>query len=202
MFADCSSLATIAPDAFSGINAASGTVMRIFQNCTGLKEVPSGLFKNNEKISNYTYAFNGCSGLERIGSEVVNCKYGNTSISNIFSGCTSLKEIGVNVFINPEKVGNVTYVFQNCPALETVPEGTFDNFKAVTSINFLFDGCVSLKGESPYTIVGGVKYHLYDRTTENVATSGFAAVKFMKAAFQGCTKLSDYAQIPDPAKTN
>ena len=93
-------------------------------------------------------------------------------------------------------------MFQGCSALETVPVGTFDNFKAATNINYLFDGCVSLSGESPYTVVNGVKYHLYDRTNENLEASGFVALSYLQNAFRGCTKLTDYGQIPDICKGN
>lgn len=201
MFAGCSSLATIATNAFNGLNTTSGTVTKIFQNCTGLKEVPSGLFKNNAKITNYTYAFNGCTSLEKVGSEVFNCA-ANASINNMFAGCTSLKEVGENLFINPEKVKLLTYIFKGCSSLESVPTGTFDNFKAATNINYMFDGCVSLSGESPYTVVNGVKYHLYERTADNKDASGFAALSYLQNAFRGCTKLSDYNQIPDICKGN
>ena len=59
----------------------------------------------------------------------------------------------------------------------------------------LFDGCTSLTGESPYTVVNGVKYHLYERTSANSEASGFKAVTAHDFAFRGCTGLSDYSKI-------
>ena len=87
-------------------------------------------------------------------------------------------------------------------ALESVNVGIFDNFKALTSATFTFDGCVALTGESPYTEVNGVKYHLYERTSEATAITGFAYLKNLKAMFKGCTKLTDYDKIPDPCKSD
>lgn len=200
MFSGCSSIETIAADAFSGINATAGSMQRIFENCTSLKEVPAGLFKHNAKISDYTYAFSGCTSLVTVGSEVFNCAYGAASLNSLFAGCTSLKNISEDMFISPEKVRYLNNMFQNCSSLESVPAGIFDNFKAVTSGLSTFNGCTALKGESPYTVIGGVKYHLYERTAENTAATGFAALANLASMFKGCTGLSDYANIPDACK--
>ena len=50
--------------------------------------------------------------------------------------------------------------------------------------------------------VNGVKYHLYERTSEATAITGFAYLKNLKAMFKGCTKLTDYDKIPDPCKSD
>ena len=50
--------------------------------------------------------------------------------------------------------------------------------------------------EVTYTVVAGVKSHLYDRTAENAAASGLTAITAAKSSFAGCTKLSDYDKIP------
>ena len=110
--------------------------------------------------------------------------------------------MGDNIFVNPEKVRYINNLFQGCSALESVNVGIFDNFKALTSATFTFDGCVALTGESPYTEVNGVKYHLYERTAETTAITGFAYLKNLKAMFKGCTKLTDYNKIPDTCKSD
>ena len=66
---------------------------------------------------------------------------------------------------------------------------------SVTTVRFIFNGCTSLTGESPYTTIGGVKYHLYERTSANAETTGLKAITSFEAAFRGCTGLSDYSQI-------
>ena len=69
----------------------------------------------------------------------------------------------------------------------------FDASKGITAVNFLFAGCSGLTGESPYTLVEGVKIHLYERTTTNGFTK---AITSRTKCFNGCTGLTDYEAIP------
>ena len=85
-------------------------------------------------------------------------------------------------------------------ALKGIPVDIFDECTVLKSVTNAFSGCTSLSGESPYTIVNGIKYHLYDRTTENNPASGLTALTSTAGCFKGCTQLSDYAQIPDAWK--
>ena len=50
LFSGCTSLESIAPDAFSGLKAPSTTFMYAFEKCTSLKEIPDGLFRENTTI--------------------------------------------------------------------------------------------------------------------------------------------------------
>lgn len=201
LFSGCSSIESVAADAFDGLNANNGNAMKMFEKCVSLKEVPSGLFKNT-KINTYTNTFNGCTSLQKVGSQAINCGGTSAALSSMFVDCTNLREVSADMFISPENVTGITYLFQGCSALESVPVSLFDNFKKLKYANSVFDGCVSLSGESPYTIVNGVKYHLYERTADNATASGFVAITNLKGSFKGCTKLTDYAQIPDVCKEN
>lgn len=199
LFDGCTALETIASDAFSGLAATSTTVMYAFQNCKALKEVPDGLLKNNSTISTYTGLFRYCESLRRLGSESLNCTAAS-SLTSVFDGCTALEEIGTKPFVNPVKLTSLSGVFKNCSSLKSVPVDIFDECKLLKTVSNLFNGCTALTGESPYTVIGGTKYHLYDRTTENAATTGFTAITNSKSCFLGCTQLSDYAQIPEAWK--
>lgn len=199
LFDGCTALERIAPDAFDGLGCASTTLMYAFQNCTSLQEVPSGLLKANATISTFTGMFRYCTGLRRVGSEVFNCTAA-TQFSSVFDGCTALEEVGEKLLVNPAKLASATNLFRNCSSLRSIPAGIFDECKVLKTLTSLFEGCESLGGESPYTIVDGTKYHLYDRTTDNAAACGFTAVTSAKNSFKGCTKLSDYAQIPSAWK--
>lgn len=196
IFAGCTSIRSIAADAFAGLQAASTTLANAFKGCTALESVPSGLFRENPTISNYGSVFNGCTGLKSVGTEVFNCEK-STSLSSIFSGCTSLETVGEKPFINAAKVTNVASLFNGCSSLRAVPAGIFDEMVVLVGVGSTFNGCTSLAGESPYTTGKDNKqYHLYERTAENAEASGLKAITSSKSCFAGCAGLSDYAQIP------
>jgi hypothetical protein len=81
--------------------------------------------------------------------------------------------------------------FEHCRGLISVPVGIFDYNRMVISFEQAFSMCNNLTGESPYTLIDGVKYHLYERhknPDEFVAPSGHSC-------FRECTRLSDYTKI-------
>ena len=61
----------------------------------------------------------------------------------------------------------------------------------------LFVNCHNLVGESPYTIIDGVKYHLYERAD---APDYFMRPADISRCFAGCSQLDDYNDIPDEWK--
>ena len=86
---------------------------------------------------------------------------------------------------------NFNSTFLNCSSLKSVPASLFDDCLKVTNFGKTFSGCTSLTGESPYTVIDGVKYHLYERDSH----SSFSTVKTMADCFSGCTGLTDYSTI-------
>ncbi len=199
LFSGCTSLESIAPDAFSGLKAPSTTFMYAFEKCTSLKEIPDGLFRENTTISTWTGIFRDCTGLRKVGSNVFNCA-GSTTFGSVFYGCTALETVGENLLVSAGKLTGITSMFRDCSSLKGIPVDIFDECTVLKSVTNAFSGCTSLSGESPYTIVNGIKYHLYDRTTENNPASGLTALTSTAGCFKGCTQLSDYAQIPDAWK--
>lgn len=198
LFDGCTSLAVIPADAFGTLGATGIQVQYAFQN-TGITEVPSGLFEN-VNASNYNFTFARCARLKKVGSRVINCYGTAATMGSTFIECTALEELSADMFINPVKVTSAASTFKDCTSLKGIPNGLFDEFKALKLITSLFDGCTALTGESPYTEVDGVRYHLYDRTTEHVSASGFVAITSANRSFAGCTGLSDFAAIPDAWK--
>ena len=152
---------------------AMKTLTSVFKGCTSLTGIPSGLFAGMTAV---------------------------TTLNGMFQGCTALKEVSASEFASMTAVTNVGNMFNGCTGLASFPTDFFDNMKSITNIGNLFNGCVNLTGESPYTVVNGVKYHLYERTGENQAASGLKALATAasnrKGAFTGCTGLSDYDSIP------
>lgn len=194
MFTGCSGIESIAADAFTGLNGTSLNFMKAFMNCTSLKELPDGLFKT-QQISNYTSLFSGCTGLLSVGSEVFNCASA-TTFNSVFDGCTSLRQVGEKMLVGATKLTSILNLFRNCSSLTAIPVSMFDEAVKLKTLTSTFEGCISLEGESPYTVVNGVRYHLYDRTPENAAASGLTAITAALSSFKGCTKLSDYDKIP------
>lgn len=194
LFSGCSSIESIAADAFVGLNGTSLNFQKAFLNCTSLQEVPDGLLKET-KISTYTSLFAGCTGLLRVGSEVFNCASA-TSFSSVFDDCTSLQTVGEKLLIDPVKMTSVLNLFRNCTSLRSVPADIFDEATKLKTLTSTFQNCSSLEGESPYTVINGVKYHLYERTAESAETTGLTAITSSKNCFTGCMKLSDYDMIP------
>ncbi len=199
IFEGCDKLTTIAPDAFEKMISCTLNLTNAFRYCVNLQAVPDALFANTAKVSSYSSIFEGCTALTTVGNEVFNCA-NTSSLGSVFLNCSSLETIGAKPFINTSKVSMLPNLFNGCERLKGVAVSIFDEFPALTSIMQLFAGCRSMTGESPYTIVNGVKYHLYERTLENVTASGFKALTNSTRSFRGCTGLADYDKIPDASK--
>ena len=73
-----------------------------------------------------------------------------------------------------------------------MPVDIFDDCRKVTDFRFAFRYGSSLKGESPYTMVEGVKVHLYERAEH---TTVFKKPTTFNDCFTGCTDLIDFEQI-------
>ena len=142
-----------------------------FENCTSLKSIPETLFANCQKVISFHSAFKGCS---------------------------ALMSIPENLFANCPKVTDFTGTFFGCTALTTIPTSLFDNNRKVTSFSLTFSNCTSLTGESPYTMIGGQKVHLYERKNY---PEQFTAPNLARYTFTNCINLSDYTQIPNEWKS-
>ncbi len=194
MFEGCAKLTTIPADMMGKPTKGNLDVSNMFLNCVALEAVPAGLFKDC-KVKTYTQTFKGCTSIKTVGSEAIDCYGQNASVSGLFLDCKALESVPADFMINAEKVNNLYNMFCGCSSLKSVPVNIFDDMKVITNVKSLFDGCTSLTGESPYTIVNDVKYHLYERTTANAEKSGLKAITSFATTFKGCTGLSDYSQI-------
>ena len=194
MFENCDKLTTIPADLMGTPTKGNLNVSNMFLDCIALEAVPAGLFKDC-KAKTYTQTFKGCTSIKTVGSEAIDCYSQNASVSGLFLGCTALESVPADFMINAEKVTSLYNMFNGCSSLKSVPVNIFDKLTVLTNVKSLFEGCTSLTGESPYTVVNGVKYHLYERTTANAEKNGFKAITSYSFTFKGCTGLSDYSQI-------
>ena len=163
VFAGCTNLRDISEDLFIRLSETQSFI-RIFDGCTSLTLIPSGLFKNAVKAQDFSHAF---------------------------SKCRSLVELPESLFSNNPQIGTLEGAFHSCQSLKKVPTSIFDNNRRLSNINAIFAYC-SLEGESPYTIINGFKYHLYERY---LASDYFYNVNG-DDAFYGDTNLTDYNSIP------
>ena len=202
-------LTEIPADLFKGCKSVD-TFEGCFSGCAKLQSIPADLFnsgsqevvKGGKKNKGMINVFNGCSSLKEIPAGLFDGFTRVKRLTGAFSGCTSLSKVSGNAFAGAVNVTDISGLFSGCASLTEIPVGVFDNLKALTDASYAFDGCASLTGESPYTEVNGVKYHLYERTAETAEITGFAEMEDIMAMFMGCTKLTDYDKMPDACKTD
>lgn len=109
----------------------------------------------------------------------------------IFPNRTGLPQ---DLFKSSSKLRYADYTFLNCKLLKTIPAAIFDYNRQISSVEGLFAQSYNIEGESPYTLIDGRKVHLYER--EKYSTE-FVAIDTYRRCFDGCTKLSDYKDLPD-----
>ena len=218
-FKNCTGLKALPQRLFEGcVNV--DCFERVFSHCENLESVPSDLFEYSENVTSFQEAFLGCKNLSSLPASLFSNCVNVTTFSSCFQNNITLKNIPADLFANCKKVTDFGYTFNNCSALtsipsnlfanckevtnfsgcfylcynlKTVPTSIFDNNRRVTAFMRTFEGCQSLTGESPYTEIEGVKYHLYEREFD---PDHFMTPRSKSYCFSGCYQLSDYQNIP------
>ena len=167
-----------------------------FQGCSSLRSIPEGLFDNCTEVTKFNRTFCDCSSLTSIPEGLFDKCTKVTGLRSAFQGCSSLRSIPEGLFDNCTEITDFTNTFYGCSSLTSIPKGLFDKCTKVNNFDYTFYGCTKLSGESPYTVIDGVKYHLYERylKTDHFRTPS------MTSCFMGCTGLSDYSNIPSYCK--
>ena len=222
-FCDCSSLRTIPSGLFdncSKVDSFTGTFdncfylssipsglfdnctevtdfIWTFKNCYNLKSIPTGLFDNCTKVKAFSYTFYNCYSLLSIPSGLFNNCPKVTNFGSTFEKCSNLSSIPSGLFDNCLEAMDFSDTFNGCISLESIPTDLFDNNRKAARFYYTFAGCSKLIGESPYTIIDGVKYHLYDRYKNTI---NFITPEISSYCFGECTGLSDYNDIPSSWK--
>lgn len=217
LFKGCSSLASIPAGLFDSFTGATN-MTNLFSGCATLGNLPADLFRNMTAVTQAGYLYEGCTGMTEFPSlknctalKTVNALWkdcstlvnapedyfpesvrSGTTLAYMFQNCTALRNEPESLFRNFESVTIITQMFENCTSLPELPVGLFDNMRKITTATNAFNGCSAFTGESPYTLVGEQKVHLYERSTDN----GFSAVTKYTGCFTGCSQMADYAEIP------
>ena len=219
-FSDCTSLTSLAAGLFDSCTQLSSyrSFRLTFSNCTSLTELPVGLFNHCTKATEFWGTFERCGGLKKVPRIFDGCT-GVTKFTNTFKECRGLTEITQGlfdgcpnvtdfyqtfykctslisvpqIFDNCTEVTKFEYTFNGCGALKSISEKLFDACTKVTRFFWTFAGCMELTGESPYTLVNGVKVHLYERKNY---TEFFATPEESNYCFGNCYDLTDFNNIP------
>lgn len=218
-FEDCRNLAAIP----SGIFRFCTNVISFqntFSRCYSLTAIPDGLFSGCYSVVNFSGTFSSCQALRAIPEDLFKGCRNVTVFDLLFENCTMVSEIPAGLFLNSQKVTSCYAVFRNT-GITAVPEGIFDQFHYVTTYTNVFEscsklkyvpadlfsnsnmvqnfsaaffGCSNMEGESPYTVIDGIKCHLYERYDK---PDYFSIPVETSGCFSGCTGLADYLEIPD-----
>lgn len=190
-FRNCTSLTEIPEDLFAG-NTEIQYCTYAFQNCDSLKAIPVGLFRYNTKIEDIYWTFSECNSLSTIPEDLFANNTRLRDLSGLFYHCQSLTTVPEGLFRNNKDASNFNCTFENCPSLKHVPSGIFDNNRKVTGFHRTFGWCYELEGESPYTTIDGVKYHLYER---HLNPDHFVNPLEFVNCFAGCPNLTEWESM-------
>lgn len=193
VFAYCRGLQTVPGRLFARC-AKAADMDNVFTTCESLTGVPADLFAGCSAATGYAFCFSGCTALEQIPRGLFDESPLVESFQSAFIDCTALKSVPEGLFDKHTLAVKFNFTFADCEGLESVPVSLFDNCRSITACTQTFRLCSSWAGESPYTMVGDVKVHLYERSeypdafpqAPSAATSG---------TFRACTLLSDYAAM-------
>ena len=165
----------------------------VFCSCSGLQTIPVNLFKYNTQVEDFEGVFYNCTSLTEIPEGLFDNNTKVTSFRGTFAECISLKTIPEGLFDKCTEVTSFKYAFGQCFELKSIPVGLFDKNTKVTDIHGMFLSCAKLTSESPYTIINGVKVHLYERY---LYPQYFTAPTAYNSCFLNCKNLTDYNSIP------
>lgn len=191
-FWQCSALEAVCANLFSTCTEVTETT-RVFMDCKALREVPARLFAACARTETFEYCFRGCAALETIGQGLFAGCAKVRYYDGCFIDCGLLKAIPEGLFDDSPEACGFNYTFQNNASLTSIPAGLFDRCKGITGLDFCFSRCTGLTGESPYTMHGETKVHLYERERypDYYPTPPMTAM----ACFMECRGLSDAAYM-------
>lgn len=195
VFASCYNLKYVTGDLFDGLSNLKD-VSRAFADCQSLEKIPENLLRGCVSVENVNYMFQSCFAVAAIPSGLFNdctCLRQGTAL---FEHCTSVTKLPAELFKNNTELLNLNYAFYNCASLTEIPIDIFDCNRKINAINNLFSGCRSVYGESPYSLVDGVKVHLYER---NQFRDYFSYIGEYSCAFSS-TSFDDFDKIPNSYK--
>lgn len=190
-FCNCSSLEYIPSDLLYHCKADLN-LEYIFSGCSSLTAIPEDLLIKQTEVTNFSGLFASCKKIQSIPEGLFRYNTKAVHMNEIFLNCILLETIPANLFANCPLIESVYNTFGWAIGLKYIPVSLFDNNRRITNFERLFIGCDRVEGESPYTEINGIKYHLYERC---YATDYFYTPTSYGYALSG--SFSDYDMLPD-----
>jgi len=160
-FYNCANLNTLIPlGTMSSLLNANGGIsgVGLFQNCTSITSIPSGIFDGCSAITDFSYAFYGClnAALTSIPADLFKYNIKVTTFEQTFAACQKLVSVPADLFKYNTKVITFYRTFYLCQSLTTIGSGIFDGGILVTTFQQTFQGCALLTA---------IPDHLFDYNT-------------------------------------
>ena len=138
----------------------------------------------HSKISGLSFYYS--KSLQAIGNDLFKNDVNRTSMKQCFSDCAELKKIPAGLFDPLVNVLSFESVFSSC-MINSVPEGLFARSLNANVFDSAFKNCSNLEFAPELWIL----YNDPDGTSKDISKHN---------CFAGCSKASNYAQIPDKWK--
>lgn len=191
VFDGCTRLSQVPEDLFQDCSSVR-SVSSAFRSCRNLEVIPGRLFAGCPELTDVSSVFESCA-LESIPAELFASNPKMERLDGAFRYCSKLTSVPGNLFDACTSVSSVDALFRGCAGLKTVPVTIFDNQRKIANFNRCFTDCEKLEGESPYTLVGGQKVHLYERSAY---PDYFVMPAYHDDVFSACVNLADYDSVP------
>ena len=193
IFAYCRGLESVPGKLFAACSKATD-LGYLFISCESLRELPADLFAGCISATTFMQCFSGCTSLEAIPAGLFDDCTHTEVFQSTFIDCSGLKSVPEGLFDKHPDAVKFNFTFADCTGIESVPVSLFDNCRKATAFTQTFRACSAWQGESPYTLVGGTKVHLYERSEypdafEKAPASG------TNGTFRACTGLADYEKM-------
>lgn len=182
--------------AFSGCEKLENIPESLFAKCTSLKYVGMSAARDTYYMAQGG-CFNGCKSLKSIPAGLFANNPGLEDAGQAFYQCDALTEVPASLFANCKELKYVDGTFGYIDNLTTVPVSLFDNNRRIITFRETFIQCRKMTGESPYTMAGENKVHIYERSNY---PEEFVNPDQNYDCFEGCELLDDYEAIPDEFK--
>ncbi len=219
-FSNCTSIEALPDDLFRYCESAE-SFDYTFAGCRSLTELPEDLFRHNRNVTSLSATFKDCNLTEIPERLLADCR--NLRIVNdIFYACplsfipqdlfrelseikdftssfshTEIVDIPEDLFSDCVKARSFSHTFSDCDMLVHVPASLLDHNRQVLDFTNMFAGDENLSGESPFSEIGGMKVHLYERGSY---PDYFSAVRDHGGCFINCPQVEDYEEIPEDWK--
>lgn len=127
-----------------------GDMVKVFEGCSSLNDLPARLFSNNIDATNFSSCFSGCTALTSLPAGLFSNNIAATDFSNCFSGCTALASLPAGLFSENREANNFENCFNLCSKLElnaTIFSSPEDLNRFVEMDKVVFRNCFSNTGK-------------------------------------------------------